>query len=199
VLHVLGNEREDSFTAMALQASLLTIAVMACPVPRRRSGSFMVLACSVSTAAYGVAGWLAYLDYARLCDQFPYVSMEERLPQKALAGQAAFSAGTLSRLGRLEEALEPSYSSRNHYQRLRSYTLEQMHEHTVEFFTNRPGFGIMRMPLISDRRLQDGLRTEPPPPQPGERLPVASLAASFGGPLIGEGRSGPDESLYEMH
>jgi hypothetical protein len=188
------------FNAVALQALLLSITAFVWSVPRRRSWPFLPLACAVTVAAYGIDGWVAFRDYSRLCAQFPYVSMEERLPVKAAAAKTALPPAAVKRLDSLESNLAADGAPDSFYQRFRTRALERLHEDAVEFFISRPGFGAGRMvPMLSESGLRRGLRTEPTPPQPGTRLPVASLAATFAATAAGRVEGGSDGLLEEMH
>src|SRR5262249_2004761 len=105
----------------------------------------------------------------------PYVSMEERLPLPRFSRpDQPLPDATARQLDELEEVLgHPTML--NWSERLRRQHLEQLHEHTVQLFVNRAGFGVgrMRVGSLSEWWRRRGLRGDPPIPQPGTRLTFA--------------------------
>jgi hypothetical protein len=188
------------FPAVGMQALLLAIAAIVWSVCRGRSSSFVLAACGATVVAYGIEGCLAFREYSRLCEQFAYASMEERLPAKAAAPKRTLPPATVKRLDSLESNLAADATSASFYQKFRTHALERLHEDAVGFFIGQPGFGMGRMrSMFSERALRRGLRTEPTPPQPGTRLPVASLATSFAATAADPAEHGSDELLDQMH
>src|SRR5262245_41436982 len=68
------------FPALVLQAILLVVVAGMCHMAGWQARRFFALSCVASLAAYGIVGWFAFQEVARLIEQFPYVSMEARLP-----------------------------------------------------------------------------------------------------------------------
>jgi hypothetical protein len=153
--------------AVAIQALLLVVAVGVCSFPQRRPRTFLTCSVGVTILVYGVASWFAFQDCARLREEYPYVSLQERLPRPP-ASAGPLSATTAERLSNLESSLEHSgpvlWPSS-----FRIKSLEQLHEHTVQVFVNRPGFGYSRMSGWLERSLKNGYRTNPPVRQPMPR------------------------------
>jgi hypothetical protein len=158
----------------ALQAALLTVLAAVWRIPRRRTRPFLPVALAVSAAAYVLVGWFAYQDCRRLREQFPYVSLEGRLPRQPTPAGGPLPERTRKGLGDFEARLSGDRHER-WYASYRLWYLEQMHEHMVEVFISRPGFGVGRMSGLPEYALQEGERARPPLPQPGPRLPPSSL------------------------
>jgi hypothetical protein len=164
---------------VALQAALLLVTVLACQGPKLRSWPFPLLACGVTLLVYVGMGWYPFQNYASLRDKYPYVSMQDRLPARTLPPLGSLPPGLAKRLDLLENVIERSESSGANERR--EWSLRRLHEQAVETFADQLGFGRLRMPTVSALALASGLRVEPALPQPGSRLPPASLAASLGG------------------
>jgi hypothetical protein len=154
-------------SVVAIQALLLVVAAGVCCIPPRKPRAFLALSFGVTVLVYGLASWFALQDCARLRDQFPYVSLQERLPKPPVSA-GPLSAAATERLRNLEDSLE-SLDNSDRINSYRTKALELLHEHTVQLFVNRPGFGVTRMSGFQDRILGNGLRTEPAVPQPVPR------------------------------
>ncbi len=116
--------------------------------------------------AFALAGFFALetqQDYARLRENVPYESMEQRLP-RALTVQT--HPLQLGRLAKLEEAIA---DRRNTY---REIHLQRLHEEAVTLFVNSPGFGVARLLYPTESGLAHRLRDGRALPQPGDRPPV---------------------------
>src|SRR5262249_17458005 len=96
-------------------------------------------------------------------------SMEARVP----APRADFRPPTLAepalkRLNLVEARVdEKSRGGVRH--RWRQQSLVTIHEDTLHAFVNSPGFGVSRMPRVSEASLSYGLRQDPPVPNPGKQ------------------------------
>jgi hypothetical protein len=182
---------------VSLQAGLLAVAVLVWRLPPLRPWPFAPLACAVTLLAYGITGWFAYQDSAHLRGQFPFASLEDRLPAKPQSETAPVPSQTEQRLIALEAAFE---DSRDHgWSLFRAGVLEELHEHAVEVFINRPSFGVARMSGLSERDLKIGQRGGSPLAQPGTRLPPASLAASADVSLSQAQQEKLDKELADAH
>jgi hypothetical protein len=155
--------------ALMLQALLLiVVAAVWRWLPKTRR-AFLPLSCCATLAAYGVVGWSVYRQQAEQREQFPYLSMEERLPtRKVVPAAPSLAAAAAKRLEHFEAMIEhrdPATSS----ERARIDYLRQLHEEAVETFINQPGFGVARTSGVSGWVLKEGLREGPPLPQPAPR------------------------------
>jgi hypothetical protein len=155
--------------ALLLQALLLAWAAVAWCLLGRRPRTFLLLSSTTTLAAYAIVGGTAYLNYSRLREQFAYVSMDDRLPPRknarASGSLPTATAGRLTRLEGIIEAQEPIGGMQD----IRLRALEQLHEDAVNAFINESGFGVSRMVGMSEWALKQGLREEPPLPQPAAR------------------------------
>lgn len=180
---------------VALQSALLAVAVVIWSDPDlrrysiwsdpdRRRHSLSVLACGITLAAYGILCTIGWIRYSRLCHQFPYSSLENRLPRKAVVQpQEPLPEQTAKSLGSQEEALAWTALIKAAVAKDRAWALERLHEHAVDAFADQAGFGNMRMPAVSEKLLKRGLRAGEPLPQPGMRISPASLEAALDAPL----------------
>jgi hypothetical protein len=91
---------------VALHAILLVIAVTVWRLRCWRPGSFLVLSTVATVVAYDITAWFAFQDLTCLREQYPYVSMEDRLTAKAPARAGLMTAEMDFRLRLLEEAIE---------------------------------------------------------------------------------------------
>jgi hypothetical protein len=124
-------------------------------------------------AAYGIVSLSALLDVRALQEDFQYISMEERLPPpKVLPGAKSLPATAAERLDRLEYLIDdPIPVTSSHPSRVKQ--LEQLHEHAVQVFANRFGFGRGRMPIVGPTSEYLRLTLRQPgfsPHQPGSRV-----------------------------
>jgi hypothetical protein len=175
---------------------LLAVAVV-CSVPRRRPRLFLPLACAATLAVYGIAGWFALQEVGQMREQFPYVSMEERLPPpKYRMPGGSLAEAAAKHLTALEEIIADQTP---HVHRLRIMHLQELHEKTVQVFINRPGFGVTRLSAISEEDLKQGLREDPPLPQPGPASTSAWSTATLQKVQPVQDGTGFEEQLWSMH
>jgi hypothetical protein len=127
-------------TAAAVLAFFLGLALMVWPRVRHRVRSFAPFAGVAVVVTIGfacLAAWGTMSRYDRLREQYPYESMEERIPAPPPAsGGAGWDDGTLATL---ESDLDRSGAGG------RAGSLRQLHEERVRLFTNSPGFGVRRL------------------------------------------------------
>jgi hypothetical protein len=183
--------------ALLLQAFLLVVVAGLCLAIGWRGRRFLALSCLASLAAYGYVGARALQNVNRLLEQFPYVSMEPRLPPFTVRLAQPLPEQADQHLNALEELIDSSDPSRMGGSLLRLRQLEQLHEHTVSVFANRPGFGVSRMQGLTEYTLRRGLRTEEAIPQPGTRLTFTWSSGDLETPApLGTGDSGRN---WQMH
>jgi hypothetical protein len=152
-----------------LNAVLLLIGVAVAQFKKLRPAQFAMVSIAITVLAYAIVGAIAFNKLSQLRQQFPYVSVEERLPLNYVRPTGRLPDLIVSRLDHLE--LELDQNSRRVWMLFdRSRRLEQLHEQTVQSFAEHPGFGVTRMPGLSVFWLQRGLRRERPPRQPGKPL-----------------------------
>ena len=140
---------------------------------------FAWLSGAATLAVYGGFGFFAYQDVDRLRQRFPYQSLEARLPLPKPHASGPLAAGAAERLAAVEELLENKAVSYPQSQRRRQ--LEQLHEHTLQVFATRPGFGVGRMQQMSVRSLGRSLREDVSLPQPGTRVAFTWSSGDFEG------------------
>jgi hypothetical protein len=158
----------------------------------------VALSLGATAVAYGIASLFAWQQYRDLRDQFPYVSMEERLPPPRTHLTASFPSAADERLNSLEGTIEYR-DPLDHGDRRRLAHLEQLHEHAVQVFINQPGFGVARMVRVSEWTLKYGLRTDPPLPQPGTRSASSWSASTLELQPFRPQRRDSDKDLLWMH
>jgi hypothetical protein len=158
--------------------------------PRSRAWLFLPYSGALAALVFGMAFWIALRGeqgFARMREQYPYESMEERVPEPRPAYRPAkMPEATAERLQRLETGLR---DERNDSRR---FMLARLHEEQVHLFVNSPGFGVARIFRPTERHLQNGLREKRLLPQPGPRpssddLPNPGLPAS------------KEDDLYDVH
>jgi hypothetical protein len=152
---------------VALQALLLVIAVLAWRIFRRRPSFFVPLSCAATVAAYAIMGWWVLRDLAELREEFPCVSMEERLPLPRPHAGENLSADAAVQLKSMEEFVEVEAKSIKWSGQFRVVQLRQLHDDTFTTFVNSSGFGVTRMRSLSKSFLSQGLREETTVQQPG--------------------------------
>lgn len=150
------------FTAVLGQFVLLVVALAVWPVVRGRHRRFLPysLAAVVIPFSFSLASaWGRYRDGVALRDQYPFVSMADRVPEPIRG-----AVPTREAAARLDQ-FDRDTASRND---LNGYQLKRIHEATVERFVNSPGFGISRgIPYPTDASLRGRAeRRDQPPPQP---------------------------------
>lgn len=179
--------------ALALQAFLLVIVASVWSGANWTAQRFAVLAIGATVVAYGIVGAVAAYNVFQFQQQYPLVSLEERLPRPPQQNQAVAE----SRLEHIEALLDQT--SNNWLDSMRSRHLQQLHENTVRVFANRPGFGVARvLDRPSEWSLRRGLRDDQPLPQPGDRITVLWSTGDL------EARSAPTissdhEASRELH
>ena len=166
-------------TVAAIFAVSLGIALAVWPRVRHQVRSFVPLAGAALVVAYGLAGWAAtgtMARYDRLREQYPYESMEDRVPapRPAVSGPTAADGPLVS----IESELDHAGGG------LRVWSLRQLHEERVRLFINSPGFGVRRVmgPEWGLRYWPREGRTEQPgsiaPPTTDPRPPDHPLSAA---------------------
>jgi hypothetical protein len=151
---------------VALLFLFLLVAWLVWAAARRRRWLFLPLSGAAAAAAFGIAGWSALegqQEYDDLREQFPFESMQARVPEPRPTLRGQLPEPAAQRLTRLEESLPNGRSS------FRVYLLQKLHEEKVQLFINSPGFGVSRLPLPTSRRLTPVLRKETRVPQPDPR------------------------------
>jgi hypothetical protein len=161
-----------------------------------RRWRFVPLAFGATLLAYIIPGAFAYHHDSRLLAKYPYVSLEDRLPTKGPAPAGPLPQAAVKRLDHLESAIE---EPRDWFGRRREGSLRELHEDAVQAFADQSGFGVARMPRLSEWAMEAGLRKEPPLPQPGPRLPPASLTASLTGQPTPAERKELERELSDSH
>jgi hypothetical protein len=171
------------FPAVLLQTVLLVGAAFAWRLRGWRAWTFLPLSACATVLAYALPTWWAYEDYAHLRERFAFVSLEERLPPPKPTPGAGLQPDAERRLSRMEEEIEAEQAPVAGAGRLRLTHLRELHENAVSVFVNRPGFGVARITphLPGESTMTEGLRTNPPLPQPGRRI------SSFGSTGDAEG------------
>jgi len=151
-----------------LQAALLGAIVSVWGWRRWRRPVFFSLSCAATLLVYGVFGAVAFQETTQLQREFPYVSMEDRLPlPNASRPMAPLPLATSDRLDAMENLLG-NHNGMNDY---RAISLRSIHENAVQIFMNQQGFGATRMLMPSASFLKGTIRREPPILQPGRPSP----------------------------
>jgi hypothetical protein len=163
-------------TVVVLLTVLLVVALRLWPAVRERVSTFVPLSVTAIVIAYGFACLVAMRGqehYERLRDQYPYESMEDRVPapkpQSAEGRQVATDVWPLGMEGELD----------GHGDGMRSSMLRRLHEDRVREFTNSPGFGVARILRPSETWLRPRPRGETPAQPPHSPAgPDVSLSAT---------------------
>jgi hypothetical protein len=107
--------------------------------------------------------------------------MEKRLPSRHITGRkASYNTRPLDSLEEIIEHREPL----NWAETQRVGQLRQLHEDTVNTFIEQQGFGVMRMPRMSEWILKAGLREDPPLAQAAREASAPWSAADLEGPAL---------------
>jgi hypothetical protein len=179
--------------SVLLQAVLLAAIVSIWGWRRWRRSVFLPLSCAATLFVYGVFGAVAFQETRQLQNEFPYVSMEDRLPlPNARLPVAPLPLATSDRLDAMENLLG-NHNGMNDY---RAISLRVIHEDAVRRFANQQGFGATRMISTSAFFLRRGVRLEPPIPQPGNPSPSPWLLDSL---QIGPDNSKDADGLLSLH
>jgi hypothetical protein len=176
--------------ALALQAGAVALLALTCCGIWERPRLYLPLSLAGTVMAYGIVAYYVNRDLSELRGQFPYVSMEERLPPLKPHRETATRYDDLA-LVELEDSLDATHQQDGHRQ-----DLEQLHEHTVETFVSRPGFGVVRMVGVSKWTLNLGKRSDSPIPQPS---PEGQTALSTGLDLAGLERADLVHEGSQLH
>jgi hypothetical protein len=141
-----------------------------------------------------VFGVIAFQETRQLQHEFPYVSMEDRLPlPRAGRPVASLPLAPSDRLDSLE-ILPDNHNGRNDD---RVSALRAIHEDVVRVFVNQPAFGAARMrALWAYRFVRMGVRHEPPIRQPGNPSPSPWVLDSL---QIGLDNSNDTDGLLSFH
>jgi hypothetical protein len=180
-----------AFPPVMLLALGLVVAVGVWRLTRRGPWLFLPLSLAAALVAFGVAGYSAAEHqqvFAELRAEFPFESMEARVPEPGPAYRgAALSADAARRLEKLEEEIDSRSPT------FRRWQLEQLHERTVHLFVNSPGFGVVRL-----RHLPSRFTVAPRPREPYQQpRPDAPEPWS---PGAAEPLAGADEAdLHDTH
>jgi len=186
------------FILPAVAVHALTV-VAAAYIWQSRGWRFQYLLPSLLIAtvvAYGIVSAFAFSEVRSLQQRYPYESMEERLPtpHQQLATEASSPTNTWL-LEYVEDDLEEK-GARRAPRTTRSRALELLHEHVVDVFVSRQGFGVYRsFGGVSDFTLNWDVRTEDPIPQPGPRS-TASQSAGYADSLA---PGGFDWEMQDLH
>jgi hypothetical protein len=145
-----------------------------------------------------VTGWFVWDDQrelARFRTQYPYESVEERLPRPSVT-VAALTQEARRSLDDVERRLEKvSTSDLRPNESLRSSVLKQLHEDTLRTFVSSPGFGQMRLAFRPSRFwLNYRLRRNPPIEQPRPPMLSAGVGENEPWKLLP-----PEPELEEIH
>jgi hypothetical protein len=176
------------------QATLLGAIVSVWGLRRWRRSVFLALSCAATLLVYGAFGAVAFQETRQLQREFPYVSMEDRLPlPKTRRPVASLPLAPSDRLDSLE-ILPDNHNGRNDD---KVSALRAIHEDAVRVFVNQPAFGVTRMRMtFAFYFLRNGARREPPISQPGHPSPSPWLLDSF---PIGPDSSKDDDGLLSLH
>src|SRR5262249_21361054 len=131
---------------------------------------FALLSCLAVIVTHGVIGWLSWNSwpgYAQLRKQFPYESMEERLPSRRYPCQDPLPDAGMDCLSDLE-----LFVADQERRSLRIYSLEKRHVPPVRLFIGAPGFGLARLTQVSRESLPRALREPKDIPQPAFQSPA---------------------------
>jgi len=175
-----------------LQAALLGAIVSVWGWRRWRRSLFFSLSCAATLLVYGVFGAVAFQETRQLQQEFPYVSMEDRLPlPRASRPMASLPPAASDRLFSLEILLD------KHNDDDKVSALRAIHEDAVRVFVNQPAFGEARMRVLwAYRFMRMRVRHEPPTPQPGRPSPSPWLLDSL---KIGPDNSKDAGGLLSLH
>src|SRR5262245_51299419 len=171
------------FTALLLQAAMLAV-LLALLFHRRGKSLYLPASLAATGIAYVVAFWSAFDERerdAQFREEFPVISLEERLPQRRPLSSSA--PADPQKLDSLERAL----GGRSGW---RGDALKRVHEQRVEHFVNSPGFGVSRMLSPSRDALQAGARMEVPQPASPAKPGSPSALSIADEPALGQLHTG---------
>lgn len=188
----------------ALFAGVLLVVVF---IPRRGKQMYLPLSFASAVIVYVVAGRPAaeqYRETVKLQQQYPFESLETRLPQRPRgepkpptdAKSFANFEHAVEHFERVEHAKRIAADPQAwNYTPTRTDTLRAIHDDAVSDFTNSPGFGVIRM-----GRTKPDLTTLAEPPRPA--VPQPDYAAPFVHPPLELSKVLPTEDspkLHELH
>jgi hypothetical protein len=190
-----------AFPPIRMLFPLLVVALVAWPVSRR--WQFFPVSCMIATIVWGIAFAITMqreFEYDRLRDQFPYESMQARLPEpKSVSRMDRMPDATIQRLGRLEEAVDIERGTGGRERGLELYRarrLRRLHEDRVQLFVRGPGFGAGRMLFVpSEEGLRKGQRQRRLIPQQGPLVP-SEESLETGRLALGAAN---EDKLYTLH
>lgn len=153
--------------------------------------TFVLLSWVATLAVYAVIGFFAFQDVKRLQQEYPYVSMRDRLPSTTMERSTVLlSPAAADCLAKQEDEMEQD--NRRWIERWRTEALRELHEDTVQVFVKEEGFGVSRMGGVR-RWLKLGVRADSPLPQPGATSPSSwKPEAMQSGPI-------PSDGLLSLH
>lgn len=172
-----------------VQSLLLGVIVTVWSFGHWQRRTFVLLSCVATLAVYAIIGFFAFQNVKRLQQQYPYVSMRDRLPSSTLERSTVFlSPSTADRLANQEDQLDQD----NRRWALRTHVLRAIHADAIQVFVKEEGFGISRMGGVK-RWLKLGIRADSPLPQPGASSPSSwKPEAMQSGPT-------PSDGLRSLH
>jgi hypothetical protein len=153
---------------------------------------FLPVSCVAAAVVAGIIGQSVLHSqsrYAGLRAQYPYESMEDRLPPaKATYRLEVIPEAIAESLASAEDSLEGRSRT------MRSYFLEQVHEQTTALFVNSSGFGVARMGRPTEQSLAGDPERNKSIPQPEPRLSSSAFLDDVEWTL-----RLADKSLTELH
>lgn len=195
------------FPAAVVSAICAAVLLVVLAVPRRGRRLYLPLSVVSTVIVYVVLGWPAaerYRETVKLQQQYPFESMEGRLPPRPRA-ESTPPADAKS-FAHFEDAVE--HFARNerakagdgvaagwHTPASRSDVLRSIHDDAVNDFTNNPGFGVARMSWMrpDPKALDDGGHGGPPVQQPDYAAPFVHP------PVLADLPTDDAPKLHEMH
>ena len=185
------------FPAAALRAWYAALLLFVLAIPRWGKHVYLPLSVASTAVVYVVVGVPEaerYRETVKLQQQYPFESVERRLPPRPRPPEQTASLDP-SRLAAFEGEIE--VASGEFTPGSRGRTLLYLHEQAVQSFVNSPGFGVGRMgtPDVAKRSLGDGGHGSPPVQQPDYAAPFAHppLAA------VKELPKADAPKLFELH
>jgi hypothetical protein len=161
---------------IVLQATLLGVIASVWGWRRWRRSVFLSLSCAATLLVYGVLGVVAFRETTRVQREYPYFSLEDRLPlPKTRRPMASLPLAANNSLGSLEKVIDDR-DGMNDY---RASSLRALHEDAVRIFVNQPAFGFARMSTFWEFVLRMKVRREPPISQPGHPSPSPWILESL--------------------
>ena len=197
------------FPAAVVSAACAAALLAVLAIPRRGKRLYLPLSVISTVVVYVVQGWPAaeqYREAVKLQQQYPFESVEARLPPRPRAAEPSRPVDAKS-FANFEEAVE--HFERNerakkaepptgwHFHTSRSDTLRSIHEDAVNGFTNSPGFGVIRMSAMrpDPKVIDDGGHGSPPVLQPDYAAPLAHPPLA----LSKELPTADTPKLHELH